>query len=36
MVDYRGLNARTQHDRYTLPLMEDMLQKYPSGGGFSR
>ena len=27
MVDYRGLNARTQHDSYKLPLTEDMLQK---------
>ena len=27
VVDYRGLNARTQHDSYTLPLVEDMLQK---------
>ena len=27
MVDYRGLNAQTQHDGYTPPLIEDMLQK---------
>ena len=27
MVDYRGLNAETQHDSYTLPLIEEMLQK---------
>ena len=27
MVDYRGLNAQTQHDSFTLPLIEDMLQK---------
>ena len=26
-VDYRGPNAQTQHDSYTLPLIEDMLQK---------
>ena len=27
VVDYRGLNAETQHHSYTLPLIEDMLQK---------
>ena len=27
VVDYRGLTAQTQHDSYTLPLIEDMLQK---------
>ena len=27
VVDYRGLIAQTQHDSYTLPLIEDMLQK---------
>ena len=27
VVDYRGLNAQTQHNSYTLPLIEDMLQK---------
>ena len=27
MVYYGGLNAQTQHDSYTLPLIEDMLQK---------
>ena len=27
VVDYRGQNAQTQHDSYTLPLIEDMLQK---------
>ena len=27
VVDYRGVNAQTQHDSYTLPLIEDMLQK---------
>ena len=27
MVDYRSLNTQTQHDSYTLPLIEDMLQK---------
>ena len=27
VVDYRGLNAQTQHDSYTLSLIEDMLQK---------
>ena len=26
-VDYRGQNAQIQHDSYTLPLIEDMLQK---------
>ena len=27
VVDYRGLNAQAQHNSYTLPLIEDMLQK---------
>ena len=27
VVNYRGLNAQTQHDSYTLPLIEDTLQK---------
>ena len=27
VVDDRGLNRQTQHDSYTLPLIEDMLQK---------
>ena len=27
LVDYRGLNAQRQQDSYTLPLIEDMLQK---------
>ena len=27
MVDYRGLSAQMQHDRYTLPLIEDIVQK---------
>ena len=27
VVDYCGLNDQTQHDSYTLPLIEDMLQK---------
>ena len=27
VVDYRGLNAQTQHDSYTLCLTEDMLQQ---------
>ena len=27
VVNYCGLNAQTQHDSYTLPLIEDMLQK---------
>ena len=27
VVDYRSLNTQTQHDSYTLPLIEDMLQK---------
>ena len=27
VVNYRGLNVQTQHDRYRLPLIEDMLQK---------
>ena len=26
-VDYHGLNAQTQHDSYTLHLIEDMVQK---------
>ena len=28
VVDYGGPNAPTQHDSYTLPLIEDMLQKH--------
>ena len=35
VVDYRGPNAQTQHDSYTLPLIEDMLQKH-TGEGSSR
>ena len=27
VVDYHGLNAQTQHDSHTLPLIEDMLHK---------
>ena len=27
VVDYRSLTAQTQHDSYTLPLIEDNLQK---------
>ena len=27
VVDYCGLNAQTQHYSYTLPLMEDIIQK---------
>ena len=27
VVHYCGLNAQTQHDSYTLPVIEDMLQK---------
>ena len=27
VVEYRGLNAQTQHDSYKLPHIEDMLQK---------
>ena len=27
LVGYHGLNAQTQHDGYTPPLIEDMLQK---------
>ena len=27
VVEDRGLNTQTQHDSYTLPLIEDMLQK---------
>ena len=27
VVDYRGLNAQRHHNSYTLPLIEDMLQK---------
>ena len=28
VVEYRGVNAETQHDSHTLPLIEDMLQKH--------
>ena len=27
MVNYRRLNSQAWHDRYMLPLIEDMLQK---------
>ena len=27
VIDYHGLNAQTQHENYTLPLIEDMPQK---------
>ena len=27
VVDYCMLNTQTHHDNYTLPLIEDMLQK---------
>ena len=27
VVDYRGLNEQTEFDSYTLPLVEDMLQR---------
>ena len=27
MVDYRGLNGQTEHDSYSLPLMDSILQK---------
>ena len=27
MVDYRGLNGKAQHDSYTLPLSDNILQR---------
>ena len=27
MVDYRGLNEQTEHDSYSLPLIDTILQK---------
>ena len=35
VVDYRGLKAQTQHDSYTLPLIEIMLQKQHRRGIFT-
>ena len=35
MVDCRGLKAQTQYDIYTLPVIEDMLQKYFRGRIFT-
>ena len=27
VVDYRGLNEQTEHDSYSLPLIDTILQK---------
>ena len=27
VVDYRGLNEQTEHDSYSLPLIDSILQK---------
>ena len=29
MVDYRGLDEQTEHDSYSLPLIDTILQKQP-------
>ena len=31
MVDYRGLNEQTEHDSYSLPLIDTILQKQQNG-----
>ena len=35
VVDYRGLNEQTEHDSYSLPLIDTILQKQQKKG-FSR
>ena len=35
VVHYRGLNEQTEHDSYSLPLIDTILQKQQSSG-FSR
>ena len=35
VVDYRGLNAQNQHDSYSFPLIDTILQKQQREGIFT-
>ena len=35
-VDYRALNARTVHDAYPLPVVDDLLDRLTSARVFSK